>query len=473
MMTVALGAGVVGSISGTVAWFQYSTRSTVAFTGTSAHCTENLQIRLVKAGQGDDEGWQSDLTSAMVKAALQSVKGNYYASSTAAASPLSFDETNTGKFYNVYKHGGEFKFVYNSADSKWYLGDEIVDLTACGISVSSPAAGAYIEVVADAIDTVRPVTSGTLAEGAVASTLYRNPVYQYPHMSNWKVAKTSDFVTIPLELRVKDVNGKAGTTALAKNIYVSRMSMAVEPVAGKKDITSALRVAVTTYNDTTPENYGTFSTSGDPVTTYGKLDLNKDSANDKFGDFAWEKSPEIFYGYEHEDITISVITGNNVASAEVKDDWFVGAHGVEDGEFEFLYSDEEQSWTLNGANVDLAEYGISVTLKEGKTAPLGNDKLKVIVPEEVATRNIADSFNLERVSDSVTKGIANDDDPYAIVGTPIGKTAADKPLRVDLKIYLEGWQQLEGSALWDASTYIGSGFNVGVRFSADAHVDHE
>ncbi len=55
---------LAGSISGTVAWYQYSTRATVAYTGTSAHCSKLLQI------SGDDgTTWGSELNDADLPAA--------------------------------------------------------------------------------------------------------------------------------------------------------------------------------------------------------------------------------------------------------------------------------------------------------------------------------------------------------------------------------------------------------------------
>jgi hypothetical protein len=46
-------------------------------------------------------------------------------------------------------------------------------------------------------------------------------------------------------------------------------------------------------------------------------------------------------------------------------------------------------------------------------------------------------------------------------------------LRVYVTIYLEGWQKLDGSAIWNAADYVGAQFNVGLRFSGEAHVDHK
>lgn len=468
MMTVALGAGVVGSISGTVAWFQYSTRSTVAFTGTSAHCTENLQIRLYKQGQEAEAGWASDIDADAIAGAIKGVVAKYQAPTSDPATDVTV-VANT--FYGQFTHGGEYKFVYQ--DAKWYLNGAEVSLGTYGITApESPANGGYIRVIANAFDTVHPVTSGELAEGAIAADLYRNPLYQYPDQGDWKKAEKSDFVTIPLELRVKDVNGST-PAQLAKNIYVSRMNMAVQPVEGKGDITSALRVAVRASADDGEHwtDYGTFSKDGIAVDTYGNLDLNNDGSDDKFGDFSWEKenSGKILYGHQHGEATISVGSGS-LTNPTIKTDWFIGKNGTNPGSYTFTYDGiSAKSWTLSGASVKLADYGISV---EG--TPSNTNTLQVSVPDTSETHtNTADSFNLDAVATPV-KGIADDSDPYAIIGQPIGTTSATKNLRVELKVYLEGWQKLGAtpSALWDAATYIGSQFNVGVRFSADAHTDH-
>jgi hypothetical protein len=48
-LAVAMGAGLVGSISGTVAWYQYSTRSTTAFVGTSVGTSRNLEAKVGSA----------------------------------------------------------------------------------------------------------------------------------------------------------------------------------------------------------------------------------------------------------------------------------------------------------------------------------------------------------------------------------------------------------------------------------------
>ena len=65
-LAIAMGATLAGSISGTVAWYQYSTRAQAAFIGTSVGASENLEI---KVGSSD---WMDELNSTLVSSNLNS-----------------------------------------------------------------------------------------------------------------------------------------------------------------------------------------------------------------------------------------------------------------------------------------------------------------------------------------------------------------------------------------------------------------
>ena len=56
-LAICTTASIVGAITGTVAWFQYSTRAQVAYTGTTVHCSQNLRISL------DGNTWKTELQS--------------------------------------------------------------------------------------------------------------------------------------------------------------------------------------------------------------------------------------------------------------------------------------------------------------------------------------------------------------------------------------------------------------------------
>lgn len=72
-LALAMGAALAGSVSGTVAWFQYSTRAQAAYIGTSAHCSESLQVQAVAVGgTAVEANWKTELLSSDVAAALTS-----------------------------------------------------------------------------------------------------------------------------------------------------------------------------------------------------------------------------------------------------------------------------------------------------------------------------------------------------------------------------------------------------------------
>ena len=60
-LSTALGLGIVGSITGTVAWYQYSTRATTSIIGSSGGKTGVLQIKMAGA---EDSTYTRDLYTA-------------------------------------------------------------------------------------------------------------------------------------------------------------------------------------------------------------------------------------------------------------------------------------------------------------------------------------------------------------------------------------------------------------------------
>ncbi len=364
-LALAMGAALAGSISGSVAWYQYSTRATAEFTGTAAHCTEALEIR-VRSSDEATFGWRSDLPASVIAS---------------------------------------------------YLTTEIA------------SGGAERNNATD----LHPVTSGELAEGEVASTFYRNPIYQYGAQSTWGAATaTEDYVVIPLELRVKDVDGGANVTMLEKDIYVSAVALEAETTnPARADVSNALRLGVSAGTDANAlTQYATFSKTGDDVEVAGALDLNNDSQMDKTNTFSWQSGKQILYGTSESFVEVANEEARNALEAAADD---------------IAYVTGDKFYQYNGSSWE--EYEIPVAESTAIT-PVTSDVL----------------------------GVADDSDPYDITGTAIGTATASNTLKVDLVIYLEGWQQLGGSALWNSSnttdSTIGAQFNVGIRFSAEAHENH-
>lgn len=68
------GAALAGSVSSTIAWYQYSTRTNVAYLGTSAGTSGNLQVRIKDGNYGADGDWGTQISYNDVDTFLESKK---------------------------------------------------------------------------------------------------------------------------------------------------------------------------------------------------------------------------------------------------------------------------------------------------------------------------------------------------------------------------------------------------------------
>ena len=72
-LAIAMGAALVGSISGSVAWYQYSTRVSAAVAGTSAGTSRNLQVKQIISGTDTDYEDHLDLEDSSALPAFRPV----------------------------------------------------------------------------------------------------------------------------------------------------------------------------------------------------------------------------------------------------------------------------------------------------------------------------------------------------------------------------------------------------------------
>ena len=63
LLGLAAGVSLVGSVSGSIAWYEYSIRNQVAYKGTTAHCSKLLQISCDRG-----QNWGTDLDVATIQA---------------------------------------------------------------------------------------------------------------------------------------------------------------------------------------------------------------------------------------------------------------------------------------------------------------------------------------------------------------------------------------------------------------------
>ncbi len=383
-LAIASVAATVGSISGTVAWFQYSTRSTIAYSGAAAHVSENLQIRLSRpdvgtSGQdgyvpgyqtGAEEGWKADLTRDDIAAYLTNVRGE-------------------GADHNL-----------------------------------------------------RPVTSGAFlsAENKAASTFYKSPIYQYSHIyaTDWEKADAMDFIELPVELRVLDRNGKTTNEFLAKDVYLTDLTVEASANNGsKKDISPALRVSF----DTADKDV-TFSLNADTVATTGKLDLNGDNNPDKAKGYDWQQLADYVYG---DDGAVEKTT--QIAKTV-------------DADHKTYIADDTDPKNLVGN-------ALGATTK--------TNVFKVTVRIYIEGWQLLDSETL--VAEATYESME-------ALNTAKGQEGfkLDKLYKVGDTFYewdatlnenAGGWKVREPaqSAIWDDDSYADAKFNVGMRFAVNAHDD--
>ena len=350
-MASAMIAAAVGSISGTVAWFQYNTRATAAYSGAAAHCTENLQMRLYSAKKFDNT-----------------------------------EEVHKTDWSNELKPTDIATF-----------------LTGMGRDANMAA-------------NLTPVTSGELALDAVPTTFYKNPQAYQTDYTNWGTANYNDYVELPIQFRVADVDGVTSGTEhvnyLAKKIYLSELVIAAKGAKG--DLSNAIRVAIDANTTKATFSKEDHSTTG--VDVYGQLDLDPNRTGNDY-----------VYGKNTGDpATFSVDTGNGM----------------------FDFGDGDTTSYLN--------YG-----DDGKVA------------KSYPLTKATDASHL-RVADITNP---NDLSGFKEVGSTVAGTYAladASYFTITVRIYLEGWEKVGAtpSAIWDDVTYVGAQFNVGLGFTAESHAVH-
>lgn len=108
MLSSARGLAFIGSIGGTIAWYQYSTLATAAVSGSSAKCTENLQVAV---GTGEGLSFKSSLTTNDISNYLKTTRADADKETVTVLKPVTTGnqdknaELNGLKSNPVYQHG--------------------------------------------------------------------------------------------------------------------------------------------------------------------------------------------------------------------------------------------------------------------------------------------------------------------------------------------------------------------------------
>lgn len=108
MLSSARGLAFIGSIGGTIAWYQYSTLATAAVSGSSAKCTENLQVAV---GTGEGLTFKSSLTTNEIANYLKNTRAEADQATVTVLKPVTAGNQDKNATLNglksnpVYQHG--------------------------------------------------------------------------------------------------------------------------------------------------------------------------------------------------------------------------------------------------------------------------------------------------------------------------------------------------------------------------------
>lgn len=231
-LSVLAVASMVGSLAGTVAWYQYSTRVTASVAGTDASTYGNLQLAF-----------------------------------------------------------GSFK---KESDSYGFKSGEITDPTTSFIwktDAKTNELAAYIGEyrekslgIQDAgnVQEFKPVTAKMKGDGSIEK-FYSNPVYQYNELNQWNEASVTDYITFPLTLRL----ASNATSDDGYPVYLQdlRLQSSDTPLSKALRVQYSSQAFVKDTSDTMFKTSGEvtnllLSEEGGETLTYGPLDLNADGLFD-------------------------------------------------------------------------------------------------------------------------------------------------------------------------------------------------
>ena len=415
-LALAIGASLVGSVSGTIAWYQYSTRANVSFIGKSGGFSGNLQMRFVSEATNDN-AWRTRIT---------------------------WQEMNN-------------------------------ELAATGYATK-----------------IVPMTFGGMdKEAAISNDGYIQPRLGVASMSSWYSAAKVNYAQFQLQLRYNSRDGvEEGDPAVdaknvAKAVYLSKLLIQQDggDAAAKGDLSNAIRVHIKTSDGTTTSNK-LISKLGKDVVTSSRLDIDGDGKLDQ----TYPEGDEFGFGYTNsERNTLSYVrygdNGVQKSYAAVSDfaDGTKWTQDELDAVVTAAYDKTVEDVKTPGvkfeqAEIDSAQQGDEAygkTVDDWKVEPVYFTQAEIDLAEEAHGKTTADwrvnptypalvytENNSNRLYNESDK--ASNPDVSKSIGTTLAGDAAY--LTVTVTIWVEGWQPLDGSAIWDTK-YIDSSFNVGIQFA--------
>ncbi len=487
-MAIAMAAGIAGSISGTVAWFQYNTRVTTEFTGTTAKCTEFLQVRTVKQTISVTTAVSSLPTSGTTLNNTYLVKTTsspkiYKCTAVEDGNTLPVFEEVADVINNaIYKDSSNALHMFNG--SAWstpsgVYGDWTTSLTDADIAAATGGTSQ---------DGLKPVTLPGVVQNATvaASNFYGQPVAGHEQYAagdyKWQEAETSDYYGFDLQFRVLDIDGTEtdGSPVLyAQSLYLTDITVAQYSGSSKGDISSAVRVYLSDSSNTSHALLAPGANTTDATVstvTHGVLDLGGKEGNDTLLDvpgnhYSFNTTATVLdYG---KDKPTQVAYNMNKKMAKTASN---GLYPINDGEGHLsggaaLATTVASDGTAALSDTAYATIGVKIFLEgwqqlgtKSYTVAGSADQFAASAPSNPSAGdtyiNTADAYLYTYGNGSWAKSESQvaDGSYYTVNG-------------VDYKLTVTGdttktvtYAAQPSLSIWDSATYVGAKFNIGMSF---------
>lgn len=266
-LALTIGAGLAGSITSTAAWYQYSTRTNVAYYNMAGGATGNLNVRIRKNSLAADAGWTTWISKEDLREYVNDTLG--YGTNVQPITPA---VTDAGL-------GKDDALPLNTSDEPDFCTNPV------------PGRGSY---------------------------------------DDWNRATKANYIVIPLQLRYVE-QGAGGQENVKKEVFLSDLTLAQRTTSGStNDISTALRCHVSTYDGTTRINRLISKDGGETLTKStldldgdGNLDTARPSASDKYGfstpNSSLSADPIIYGNGKHTSYTSNPNAASNSMVAKHRD----------------------------------------------------------------------------------------------------------------------------------------------------------
>ena len=450
-ITIALAAALAGSISGTVAWYQYSTRANVAYLGTSGGTSGNLQMRI----KGTDK-WITRLTVSDIDTYLHN-SGFATKLMPITAGAVDKDGALPSDFYvNPVAGRGPYAKWLKASTTNY---------------VQIPLELRYVE--RDGVYTGVNGDGQKFDEQEVARDVYLSDLLiQEDRLNEEGKSDLSDAIRFHISSYQTEVKIDSETSEMVLDdnnqpIYVAKAGSSINRLISKNGGTTIVE--------------GKLDLDGD-----GELDKGYVGGDDKYGDFGRDDLVDIIYGknFPYTMPDPEDPEADPIPTPALKQT----AYHARKNNFDLV--NKENASYYDAENVEqVEEEDIYPAVVKSNTANLDLEKLSY-TPRPIVDENDPEAEPIQQAPVSKKIGTTIENDPNPVVLDDGDEETEDISFHVNnylnivITIWVEGWQKFDYelpenelleenpaeekiSSIWNA-TYAFSSFDVGFEFGVDS-----